>query len=60
MLKFFDALDMKAILQLEIDTAICPVMDYFEIFPDRMKMNRGAAEFLELRFSLVINENQLL
>ena len=55
-----DANDMRVILQLEIDTLICPVMDYFEIFLDRMKMNRGAAEFLGLRFSLVINENQLL
>ena len=52
--------NMKAILQLEIDTSICPVMDYFEIFLYRMKMNRGAAEFLGLEFSLVINGNQLL
>jgi len=50
----------KAILQLEIDTLICPVMDYFEIFLDRMKMNRRAAEFLGLKFELVINRNQLL
>jgi len=50
----------KAILQLEIDTLICPVMDYFEIFVDRMKMNRRAAEFLGLKFELVINRNQLL
>lgn len=55
-----DANDMQVILQLKIDTLICPVMDYFEIFLGRMKMNRGAAEFLGLRFSLVINENQLL
>jgi len=47
-------------LQLDIDTVICPVMDYFEIFLDRMKMNRRAAEFLELKFELVINKNQLL
>ncbi|HEY8499255.1 MAG TPA: HD domain-containing protein [Clostridia bacterium] len=47
-------------LQLEIDTVICPVMDYFEIFLDRMKMNRRAAEFLGLKFELVINKNQLL
>jgi len=47
-------------LQLDIDTIICPVMDYFEIFLDRMKMNRRAAEFLGLKFELVINKNQLL
>lgn len=50
----------KAVLQLEIDTQICPVMDYFEIFLARMKMNRRAAEFLSLKFELVINQNQLL
>ena len=50
----------KAILELEIDTEICPVMDYFEIFLDRMKLNRRAAEFLGLRFELVINGTQLL
>lgn len=55
-----DTVNMKVILQLEIDTVICPVMDYFEIFLDRMKMNIGAAEFLGMKFSLVINENQLL
>lgn len=55
-----DAINMSVVLQLEIDTVICPVMDYFEIFLDRMKMNRGAAEFLGLKFSLIINENQLL
>jgi exopolyphosphatase/pppGpp-phosphohydrolase len=50
----------KSVLQLEIDTLICPVMDYFEIFLDRMKMNRRAAEFLGLKFELVINKTQLL
>ena len=52
--------DKTAILALDIDTCICPVMDYFEIFLDRMKMNRRAAEFLKLKFELLINGNQLL
>jgi putative nucleotidyltransferase with HDIG domain len=55
-----DPENRKAILQLEIDTLICPVMDYFEIFLDRMKMNRSAAEFLGMKFELVINKTQLL
>jgi putative nucleotidyltransferase with HDIG domain len=55
-----DPEDKKAVLQLEIDTAICPVMEYFEIFLDRMKMNRRAAEFLGMKFELIINRNQLL
>lgn len=50
----------KAKLEIEIDTKICPVMDYFEIFLDRMKFCRNAANFLELTFELYINQSQLL
>lgn len=49
-----------AVLALNIDTKICPVMDYFEIFLARMTMNRRAAAFLGLNFQLVINGTQLL
>jgi len=49
----------KAKLEIEIDTSICPVMDYFEIFLFRMKMCRNAAAFLELTFELHINQTQL-
>lgn len=49
-----------AVLALDIDTKICPVMDYFEIFLARMTMNRRAAAFLGLNFQLVINGTQLL
>lgn len=47
-------------LVLSIDTKICPVMEYFEIFLDRMIMCRRAAAFLDCRFGLVINGNELL
>lgn len=47
-------------LMLTIDTKICPVMEYFEIFLARMIMCRRAAAFLECRFGLVINGNELL
>lgn len=57
---YVDAYKMHAILELEIDTKICPVMDYFEIFLDRMTMNRRAANFLGLEFKLVINGTNLL
>ncbi len=50
----------QAKLEIEIDTAICPVMDYFEIFLKRMKMCRKAAAFLGLTFELYINQTQLL
>jgi len=48
------------VLELQIDTKICPVMDYFEIFLVRMTMNRRAAEYLGLKFKLIINGTHLL
>ncbi len=47
-------------LALKIDTSICPVMDYFEIFLVRMTMNRRAAAFLGLQFQLMINDSRLI
>ena len=47
-------------LELEIDTDIIQVMEYFEIFLDRMVMCRRAAEFLGCRFGIVINGTRLL
>lgn len=55
-----DPLQDLITLELIIDTKICPVMEYFEIFLDRMVMCRRAAEFLDARFSLIINDNRLL
>ena len=46
-------------LSLTIDTAISPVMDYFEIFLGRMIMCRKAAEKLGLRFCLLVNDQRL-
>ena len=50
----------KIALELTIDTEICPVMDYFEIFLARMLLCRKAAEFLGASFELKINEVKLL
>lgn len=47
-------------LDITINTQICPVMEYFEIFLARMIMCRRAAEFLKCYFSIIINENRLL
>ena len=55
-----DRMEKTAELVLEIDTSICPVMDYFEIFLTRMTMNRRAADFLGLHFQLLINGSRLL
>lgn len=47
-------------LKLAIDTTVCAVMDYFEIFMGRMLLCRKAAEKLGLNFQLVINEQRIL
>lgn len=53
--------DKKSIvLSLEIDTNYGSVMDYFEIFMERMLLCRKAADKLWLKFKLVINNQQLL
>ena len=52
--------DRTLILDLTIDTEICPVMDYFEIFLDRMLLCRRSANFFSLKFGLVINGQKLL
>ena len=47
-------------LLLTIDTAFGSVMDYFEIFMQRMILFRKAAEKLGLKFKLIINDQVLL
>ena len=55
-----DEKERKIILQLTIDTKICPVLDYFEIFMDRTMMSKYAAKFLKIWFELIINDTKLL
>lgn len=47
-------------LKLSIDTRYGSIMDYFEIFMERMLLCRKAAEKLGLQFKLIINEQQLI
>lgn len=47
-------------LKLFVDTKYGSVMDYFEIFMQRMILCRKAAEKLDLQFKLMINEQQLI
>ena len=49
-----------ASLDLTIDTKICPVLDYFEIFMDRTMMSKYAAKYLHIWFELIINGTKLL
>ncbi len=50
----------KISLNLTVDTEFSSVMDYFEIFLERMILCKKAAEKLNLRFQLVINGQKLL
>lgn len=47
-------------MMIEIDTSVCSVMEYFEIFLTKMLMSRRAAEYLQCEFELVINGYKLL
>lgn len=55
-----DEKERKIILNLKIDTQICPVLDYFEIFMQRTMMSKYAAKYLKVWFELVINGTKLL
>lgn len=47
-------------LSLTVDTVHSSIMDYFEIFLERMNLCRRAADKLGLKFRLVINEQVIL
>lgn len=55
-----DAENRKILLDLTIDTSICPVLDYFEIFMARTMMSKYAAKYLRIWFELKINDTKLL
>lgn len=55
-----DTIKKRITLDLEIDTSFVPILEYFEIFTDRMVFCRKAAEFLGYNFGLEINKTQLL
>ncbi len=48
------------VLKIDVDTSISPVLDYFEIFMDRMLLCRRAADKLGLQFRLVVNNQTVL
>ncbi len=47
-------------LKLQVDTQVSSVMEYFEIFMKRMLLCCKASDRLGLRFTLTINDQQLL
>lgn len=47
-------------LKLKVDVHVSSVMEYFEIFLERMLMCKKAAEYFGFKFGLVINHQRLL
>lgn len=47
-------------LLLKLNVKVTPIMDYFEIFLQRMNYCRKSAEYLGYKFKLVINDFELL
>lgn len=56
----FNIPENKIILRIIIDTSMCPVMDYFSIFLNRMILCRDSAVFFNKSFELMINNSRLL
>ena len=50
----------QIVLKLEINTEICAVIDYFEIFMERMLLCRKAANFFKMQFALEINGQKIM
>lgn len=57
---FFNEAKTSLILRLSIDTDISSVMEYFEIFLERMLLCKKAALYLGLKFELIINGTNIL
>ena len=47
------------LLEIELDEEICSILDYFEIFLQRMLMCKRAAEILGLKFKMKANGNKI-
>ena len=52
--------DRTITLELTIDTQVTPIMDYFQIFIERMELCKLAASKLKAKFKLIINGLDLI
>ena len=57
---YFNENKTAIILDLEIDTEISPVIEYFEIFLNRMLLCKRACSYLGLQFKMIVNGSSLL
>lgn len=56
---FFSDNNTKIILDMKIDTEISSVIEYFEIFLNRMLLCKRACSFLGVQFKMVINGSSM-
>ncbi len=52
--------EKRIAIEIKINTEMCEVMDYFEIYHKRMQLCRRAANYLGYKFGLIINGNVLV
>ncbi len=57
---YFNEDKTAIILELQIDSNISPIMEYFEIFLNRMLLCKRSAEFLGIKFHLRINGGDII
>ena len=57
---YFNENKTAIILDLERDTEISPVIEYFEIFLNRMLLCKRACSYLGLQFKMIVNGSSLL
>ncbi len=53
-------LTFSLLLDLQIDTKLSSVLEYFEIFLERMLLCKRACTFLNVRFSMLVNGTSVL
>lgn len=56
----FNSDKTSIILELQIDTKISSVLEYFEIFLDRMLLCKRASLFLGVKFEMIVNGSSVL
>ena len=57
---YFNQDKSSIILELEIDTKISSVLEYFEIFLNRMLLCKKASQQLGIKFEMIINGSNVL
>lgn len=57
---YFNESKTSLILNLKIDTSISSVLEYFEIFLERMLLCKKACSYFNLKFEMIVNNSTVL